>query len=229
MREICDLQPTNYPLSVLVVPGHQLSVMFHYDPQLFDTATVERMATHLQVLLTEIAADPARPVGGIELATPAERARVLAAGTGPEREVPAGTFPELFAAQAARTPERTALVAGPVRLSYAGLGTRASKLARHLAAAGAGPGRLIALALPRTADMVTAILAVHKTGAASLPVDPAYPQERIAVHAGRRPARPDHHHQHRHLPCGRHRPRPRGSCSTPPPPSPPWPASPAPT
>ena len=181
MQEICDLQPTNYPLSVVVVPGHQLSVMLDYDPELFDTATVERMAGHLQVLLAGIAADPARPVGGIELATPAERARVLAAGTGPEREVPAGTFPELFAAQAARTPERTALVAGPVRLSYAGLGTRASKLARHLAAAGAGPGRLIALALPRTADMVTAILAVHKTGAAYLPVDPALPPARIAV------------------------------------------------
>ena len=158
-----------------------LSVVLTYSADLFDPATAQRMAGHLQILLAGITADPARPVGGIELATPAERARVLAAGTGPEREVPAGTFPELFAAQAARTPERTALVAGPVRLSYAGLGTRASKLARHLAAAGAGPGRLIALALPRTANMVTAILAVHKTGAACLPLDPALPPGRIAV------------------------------------------------
>src|SRR4029077_19156783 len=94
-------------------------------------------------------------------------------------QVPAGTFPELFEQQAARTPDATALVTGPARLSYAGLNTPANQLARHLTAAGAGPERLIALALPRTADMITAILAVHKTGAAYLPLDPALPPARI--------------------------------------------------
>src|SRR5581483_9677520 len=121
MREICDLQPTNYPLSVVAVPGHQLSVVLDYDPALFDTATVERMAGHLQVLLAAIAADPGQLVGDIELAAPAERAQVLTAGTGPAREVPTGTFPELFQAQAARTPDATALVAGPAQLTYAEL------------------------------------------------------------------------------------------------------------
>src|ERR1700678_3145260 len=67
-----------------------------YSTDLFDTSTAERMAGHLQVLLAAIAADPGQLVGGIELATPAERARVLAAGTGPAREIPPGTFPELF-------------------------------------------------------------------------------------------------------------------------------------
>src|SRR5581483_7076893 len=90
-----------------------------------------------------------------------------------------GTFPELFQAQAARTPDATALVCDGTRLTYAELNVRANQLARHLAAAGAAPERLIALALPRTADMVTAILAVHKTGAAYLPVDPALPAGRI--------------------------------------------------
>ena len=156
-----------------------LNLAIEYNTDLFDTATVERMARHLQVLLAAIAADPGQLVGGIELATPAEQAQVLAAGTGPAGEVPAGTFAELFQAQAARTPDATALAAGPVRLSYAELNTRANQLARHLAAAGAAPERLIALALPRTAEMVTAILAVLKTGAAYLPVDPALPPGRI--------------------------------------------------
>src|ERR1700677_4846169 len=157
-----------------------LAAALRYSTDLFDTATAERMAGHLQVLLAAIAADPSQLVGGIELASPAERAQVLAAGTGPAREVPPGTFPELFQAQAQRTPDATALVAGPAQLTYAELNARASQLARHLTAAGAGPERLIALVLPRTAEMVTAILAVLKTGAAYLPVDPAYPQDRIA-------------------------------------------------
>src|ERR1700678_3906437 len=157
-----------------------LAAALRYSTDLFDTSTAERMAGHLQVLLAAIAADPGQLVGGIELATPAERARVLAAGAGPAGEVPAGTFAELFQAQAARTPDATALVAGPARLSYAQLNTRANQLARHLAAAGSGPERLIALALPRTAETVTAILAVHKTGAAYLPIDPALPPARIS-------------------------------------------------
>ena len=183
-----SMQPVPQPLTTATVDlvaefreyDGGLAAALTYSTDLFDTATAERMATHLQVLLAAIAADPGQPVGGIELTTPAERAQVLAAGTGPAGEVPSGTFPELFQAQAARTPDATALAVGPVRLSYAQLNTRANQLARHLAAAGAGPERLIALALPRTAEMVTAILAVHKTGAAYLPIDPALPPARIS-------------------------------------------------
>ncbi|HZR48702.1 MAG TPA: amino acid adenylation domain-containing protein, partial [Streptosporangiaceae bacterium] len=156
-----------------------LNLAIEYNTDLFDAATVERMAGHLQVLLTAMAADPGRLVGTVPLLTPAEQAQVLAAGAGPIREVPAATFPELFAAQARRTPDATALAAGRARFSYAELDARASRLAHLLTEHGAGPERLIALALPRTADMVTAILAVLKTGAAYLPVDPALPPGRI--------------------------------------------------
>ncbi|HEX6525920.1 MAG TPA: amino acid adenylation domain-containing protein, partial [Streptosporangiaceae bacterium] len=156
-----------------------LNLAIEYNTDLFDTTTVERMAGHLQVILAAIAADPGQLIGAVPLLTPAEQAQLLAAGAGPVREVPAGTFPELFQAQVQRSPDATAVVAGPARLSYAGLNTRANQLARHLAAAGAGPERLIALALPRTTDMITAILAVLKTGAAYLPLDPALPPGRI--------------------------------------------------
>src|SRR6185437_11135718 len=168
-----DIEPVPLPLTTATFDlvadfrehAGELAAALTYSTDLFDAATIERMAGHLQVLLAAIAADPGRTVAGIELATAAERARLLAAGTGPARDVPAGTFAELFQAQAARTPEATALVAGPERLSYAGLNTRANQLARLLAAHGAAPERLIALALPRTAGMITAILAVLKTGA----------------------------------------------------------------
>ncbi len=184
-----DLEPVPLPLTTanfdLIAEFReydgQLAAALTYSTDLFDTTTVERMTGHLQILLAAIAAHPERTLSSIELATPAEQTQVLAAGTGPARDVPAGTFPELFQAQAHRTPDATALVAGPATFSYADLNTRANQLARHLAAAGAAPEHLIALALPRTPDMITAILAVHKTGAAYLPIDPALPPARIQL------------------------------------------------
>ncbi|MFE0320757.1 AMP-binding protein, partial [Streptomyces albogriseolus] len=95
------------------------------------------------------------------------------------RPVPEETLPELFTRQAARTPDATALVAGDVRLDYATLDARADRVARHLVSRGAGPERLVALRLPRTADMIVAILAVWKAGAGYLPLDPALPEDRV--------------------------------------------------
>ena len=87
---------------------------------------------------------------------------------------------ELFAAQAARTPTAVAVVSGNVSLSYAELDARSNRLARYLAAHGAGPGRLVAVATERSAEMIVAVLGVLKSGAAYLPIDPANPADRIA-------------------------------------------------
>ncbi|NBH09665.1 amino acid adenylation domain-containing protein, partial [Amycolatopsis sp. SID8362] len=87
----------------------------------------------------------------------------------------------LFAAQVARTPDATALVFGSERLSYAELDTRATTLARALLGRGAGPERVVAVALPRSADLVVALLAVLKTGAAYLPLDRNHPAERVEL------------------------------------------------
>src|SRR5581483_3180090 len=107
----------------------ELAAALTYSTDLFDPATIERMAGHLQMLLAAIATDPGQLVGRIELATPAEQAQVLTAGTGPARDIPAATFPELVQAQAARTPDATALVAGPDQLTYAELNASANQLA----------------------------------------------------------------------------------------------------
>src|SRR5580704_13567245 len=111
--------------------------------------------------------------------TPAELGRLLAEWNDTARQVPELTLPELFEAQVARTPDAPAVVFGDVELSYAELNARANRLARYLVSLGAGPERLAVIAVPRSAEMIVAVLAVLKTGAAYVPVDPAYPPGRV--------------------------------------------------
>ncbi|MFF5672696.1 amino acid adenylation domain-containing protein [Streptomyces hygroscopicus] len=96
-------------------------------------------------------------------------------------DLPAATLPDLFAAQAARTPSAVAVSDGETSLTYAELNRSANRLAHLLIARGAGPERLVALALPRSADLIVAVLAVLKSGAGYLPLDPGYPRERLEL------------------------------------------------
>ncbi|WP_243762466.1 non-ribosomal peptide synthetase [Streptomyces sp. Tu 3180] len=169
-----------FDLSVEFVPdGDGLTGLLEYRTDLFDAATAERMADQLLRLLEAAAAQPDRPLGTLPLLSPRQLEQVTRDWNATDLPVPEGTLPELFARQAARTPHATALVAGEERLDHATLDARADRLARHLVAHGAGPERLVALRLPRTADMIVAILAVWKSGAGYLPLDPALPEDRV--------------------------------------------------
>ncbi|GAB2444441.1 non-ribosomal peptide synthase/polyketide synthase [Streptomyces incanus] len=173
-------QAATFDLSVEFVPdGDGLTGLLEYRTDLFDAATAERMADQLLRTLDGAAAEPDRPLGALPLLSPRQTRQVTRDWNATARPVPEETLPELFARQAARTPHATALVAGDVHLDYATLDTRADRLARHLVACGAGPERLVALRLPRTADMIVAILAVWKAGAGYLPLDPALPADRV--------------------------------------------------
>ncbi|MFQ6142325.1 non-ribosomal peptide synthase/polyketide synthase [Streptomyces seoulensis] len=174
-------QAATFDLSVEFVPdGAALTGLLEYRTDLFDAATAERMAGQLLRLLEGAAAAPDRPLGALPLLSEQEARRTVATGVTESGPVEDTTYPDLFARQAARTPDALALVAGGERLDYATLNARANRLAHHLTALGAGPERLVALRLPRTADMITAILAVWKSGAGYLPLDPALPEERVA-------------------------------------------------
>ncbi|HET9380237.1 MAG TPA: non-ribosomal peptide synthase/polyketide synthase [Streptomyces sp.] len=175
-----DLEPTNYPLSVVVAPGDDLTVSLDYDPAAFDAATVEGLGASLRTLLTGIAEDPGRCPADLPPLEPADARRLLDRLAGPVTERPQRTLADAFAERAARTPDAPAVSAGAEHLTYRQLDERANRLARLLIEAGAGPERFVALALPRTADLVAALLAVLKSGAAYLPVDPGHPAERIA-------------------------------------------------
>ncbi|MGH9205818.1 MAG: condensation domain-containing protein, partial [Acidimicrobiales bacterium] len=151
-----------------------------YNTDLFDAATIERMAGHLLVLLGGIAADPDQPLARLPLLTTAEWDQLLGEWNDTDAEVPAATVPELFATRVAANPRAEALRCGPESLSYAVLDERANRLAHWLITLGVGPERLVAVALPRSVELIVALLAVVKAGGGYLPIDPDYPQARIA-------------------------------------------------
>ncbi|MDT7655186.1 MAG: hypothetical protein QOI36_6597, partial [Pseudonocardiales bacterium] len=160
--------------------GDVLTGALIYSTDLFDSATIERMAEHLLVLLGGIAVDPDQPVGRLSVLSAAERDQLLVEWNGAQVEVVAATVPELFAGQVASTPGAVAVVAGGVELSYAELDERSNRLAHWLITQGVGPERFVGLVLPRSVEMVVALLAVVKAGAAYLPIDANHPLARIA-------------------------------------------------
>ncbi|MGW2048295.1 non-ribosomal peptide synthase/polyketide synthase [Streptomyces sp. NPDC001858] len=151
-----------------------------YTGDLYDPATVETMIQRWERLLRAVVADPRLRLSRFGLLTAEEHGELTALGTGPSAQAFTESLPELFRAQVRATPDAVALVGPEASLTYAELDARANRLAHALSARGAGPERLVAVALPRSAELVVAILAVLKTGAAYLPVDPEYPAARIA-------------------------------------------------
>lgn len=157
------------------IDGH-----LEYATDLFDAATAESVVARLLAVLEAITADPSLRVSEIGLLTEAERRLVVTEWNATRRALPATSLPEALAAQAGRTPDATAVIDGPRTLTYAELHDRADRLAAYLDGAGAGPGTVVAVALPRSAEFVVAALAVLKTGSAYLPLDPEHPGERLA-------------------------------------------------
>ena len=152
---------------------------FEYAAALFDAPTVERMALQFRALLASIVASPDRPIGRLALQSPEERARALGAGTGARTPLPDARIEQLFARQAAARPDAVAVAdeAGP--LSYREVDARANRLARALLATGSGSPCRVAICLERGPDLVVGLLAILKSGAAYLPLDPELPAERL--------------------------------------------------
>ncbi|MCX4819022.1 amino acid adenylation domain-containing protein [Streptomyces sp. NBC_01142] len=157
-----------------------IDAVLEYSTDLFTADTARSIADRLTHLLGILVGDPDRHLGQADALLPDEAARILGEWAGPTQEVALAPVHELYAAKAAQQPSHPALVLGELTLTYAQLDARANQLAHELIARGTGPGDLVALLLPRSPDMVIALLAVLKAGAAYLPVDAAYPPDRIA-------------------------------------------------
>ncbi|MGW4412905.1 amino acid adenylation domain-containing protein, partial [Nonomuraea sp. NPDC004702] len=187
--ELTDLTVARHPvwlgiakfdllLSFTESPSGMTGVL-EYAKDLFDRSTIDTTIWRLLHLLDDLLADPAQPIGRHDLLTPAERRHLLTDWNHDDLRPTDGTLDELFRRQVARTPDATAVtVFDGTKLTYAELDLRASHLAHQLIAAGAEPERIVAIALPRSLDLVVAIVAITKTGAAYLPLDLRHPPAR---------------------------------------------------
>jgi amino acid adenylation domain-containing protein len=160
---------------------------FVYNTNLFDQATIARLAGHLQTLVASIVADPDRRLSDLPLLTGAEEQQLLVEWNKPGKErLEKAHIPHLFEAQVERMPDATAVVlaAGPdqghLHLTYRELNRRANQLAHHLRALGVGPETIVGLCMERSIEVVTAILGIFKAGGGYAPLDPAYPPQRLA-------------------------------------------------
>ncbi|MER5883790.1 amino acid adenylation domain-containing protein [Streptomyces sp. NPDC001941] len=147
---------------------------------LFEAATAERLVARWVRAVERLTADPEVRLSTLDVLDADERHRVLVEWNDTAVETVAGSLPELFEAQVARSPQALAVVSGGVELSYGELDARANQLARHLQGVGVGPDALVGVCLERGVESVVALLAVVKAGGAYLPVDPSYPADRVA-------------------------------------------------
>jgi amino acid adenylation domain-containing protein len=157
----------------LAKAADQLTGVIQYSTELFDEATVSRMARQYLSVLEALVRDPAQRVDYLPLGD--DSAPLAAIGPAP----PDACVHQLFEAQVARTPDAIAVIFKAARLSYAELDARASEIARRLQALGVGPDALVAVLAERSIEMVVALLGVWKAGGAYLPLDPAHPGERL--------------------------------------------------
>lgn len=152
----------------------------YYSGDLFDRRTVEELVTRFVLLLQAVVAEPTRSLSEFDIWLPGERERVTRRWNATHRTVPERTLPALLEEHATAHPDRTAVLAPDRHLTFGELNQRANRLARLLTARGIGPEAVVALAMPRQADLAVAVWAVLKAGAAYLPLDPEYPARRTA-------------------------------------------------
>ena len=180
-------ETANYPITAKVFPGESLSFELNYDANRVGSLDAERMAAHFLQLLERIASEPDCLICDLPLLSPTERHRLLVELNKTEASYPKDRcIHQLFAEQAARTPARIALACDDLNLSddsnlsYAGLDRESNRLARYLCSLGVNAEARVAICLPRGVEMVTAVLAVLKAGAAYVPLDPSHPAERLS-------------------------------------------------
>ncbi|MDX3544048.1 amino acid adenylation domain-containing protein [Streptomyces europaeiscabiei] len=178
---VANVDATHYPANLVVTPGERVRATLAYRPDVLDGTYAQRLLDRFVLLVGRLVADPHAPVGSLDSLLPAEAAALAREEAEQRQPVPHETVADMLAAQAARTPDETALVFGAQTLTYAELDARCDRMARLLIARGAGPEKVIALGLPRSIDMVVALFAVLRTGSAYLPLELDHPADRLSL------------------------------------------------
>ncbi len=173
---------SNYPLTLMAAIGKQFAVQVSFDRRRFDPDTIRRMLRHFQNLLKAILRAPGAPLGALSLLGEDERKTLVHDWNATDFPYPdTATLHGLFEARVAQAPDAPALLSEGREISYRALNEEANRLAHHLRALGAGRDTQVGICVERSPSMVVALLAVLKSGASYVPIDPAYPRERIAL------------------------------------------------
>ncbi|AGZ41987.1 non-ribosomal peptide synthase/polyketide synthase [Actinoplanes friuliensis] len=179
-REDADTGQVKLDLAFSFAEDHGLAGALDYSTDLFDHASAQALVERLQRILETVAADASVRIGDVPVLGADEADRVLREWNATARPSRAVSLTDLFAEQVARTPDAVAVECDGRTLSYAELDRRSNQVARWLIGQGAGPERFVGVVLPRSPELIVTLLGVAKSGAAYVPVDPAYPAERIA-------------------------------------------------
>ncbi|MDH5740625.1 MAG: amino acid adenylation domain-containing protein [Nitrospira sp.] len=175
-----ETQAAQFDLSLTIETEISRKAYLSFNTDLFETQTAERMLQQYKALLQSALTNPQSKLSELPTLTAPERRQMLQDWNRTHREYPeANCFPQLFEAQVERTPDSVALSMGQKTLRYSQLNAQANQLARYLQTQGARPGTAVGISLERSVEMVIALLAVLKTGAAYVPLDPDYPRDRL--------------------------------------------------
>ncbi|MBB4635033.1 non-ribosomal peptide synthetase [Longimicrobium terrae] len=173
---------TSYPLTLAAAPGPELLLSVGYDESRFDAGTIDRLLEQLARVLDQLADDPDRRLGSVALADEAERETMVHAWNRTERPYPRNVcIHELFESMVRERPDAPALAWNDLHLTYAELDARANRLAHHLVRRGVGPESRVGVLLERGAELIVSLLAILKAGGCYVPLDPAYPAERLGL------------------------------------------------
>ncbi|MFC6086407.1 non-ribosomal peptide synthetase, partial [Sphaerisporangium aureirubrum] len=171
----------HYPLVLGVVPGDELDLRLDYRPDLLDQPAVRTLADRLVRVLNRLAADPALPIARLDLLDLTERRTALHRANTTSHPLPVSTLPALLKAQVTRTPQAIAVTDPTTTLTYAELDTLSTRAATLLTSRGITRGTRVGVVMPRSADLIVTLLAITKTGAAYVPVDPTTPPDRLTT------------------------------------------------
>jgi amino acid adenylation domain-containing protein/non-ribosomal peptide synthase protein (TIGR01720 family) len=173
------MERTNFPLTVAVIPGARWSVRITYDAGRFTADAIARMLGHYRTILTAFPKQPSRALKDVPLLTAGERDQLLVAWNANDVTTQPLLAHQYFERQTAQTPDSVAVEFGPAEATYGELNCRANALAHRLLSLGAGPGALVGICVDRSIPMIVSVLAALKAGAGYVPLDPAYPTERL--------------------------------------------------
>jgi amino acid adenylation domain-containing protein len=183
IKNIQGFDKTNYPLNLSITPGRELLFKLAYqENEDFNATTINRILGHLQTLLEDMVSDPQQRLEQLSILTPAERQQLLIEWNDTQAEFPeTQCIHHLFESQVEQTPDALAVVCKGEQLTYRELNNRANQLAHHLQALGVEPEVLVGIYVEPSLEMLVGILGILKAGGAYLPLDSAYPEERLAL------------------------------------------------